>query len=504
MAEIKTTRRAMMKGAAAGLAGAAALCVAGGAAQAQEAAEPQFDKTTDVLVLGGGAGGCYAANFAMQQGASVVLVEAASHVGGTAILSGGFFHSWDITPENVDEKLASADPARRKLYMEKWAEVRDWTLAQADLGASELDMDYPLYGAHLKGFAVGGADKGPGRQKFFEDLTADVEVILDTYFTDLVTDEAGAVLGAVVQGKDGTVTRIGAKSVVIATGSFQNNRGMIEQHLGRWADNAICRASTYNTGAGINIALAHGARLSEGTGHFYGHLNPWPSLTPRTEEEYEAADPDASQGIMGAVQKFSVEGIAVNRSGLRYTDEGPENYVGDNYLANDSMQEADGHVYVIIDSHEDHEAGLDVIRNAGGVVIDADTVDDLAEQLKAYKVNPHNLKKTIAEYQEAAQAGTTEELTIPKTPMPTGYLTKLDTPPFHAVQAAAGISGFYGGIQVTDDCAVLGNGDQVIPNLYAAPMASGGYFYKEYGGGLALCATFGAVAGKAAGENAKA
>ena len=204
--------------------------------------------------------------------------------------------------------------------------------------------------------------------------------------------------------------------------------------------------------------------------------------------------------INNMLQRVGKESKFVN--GLRYTDEGPENYVGDNYLANDSLQEADGHVYVIIDSHEDHAKGLDLIRNAGGVVIDADTVDDLADQLQAYKVNPFNLKKTIAEYQEAAEAGATLELTIPKTAMPTGYLTKLDTPPFHAVQASAGISGFYGGIQVTDDCAVLGNGDQVIPNLYAAPMASGGYFYKEYGGGLALCATFGAVAGKAAGENA--
>lgn len=505
MNDMQTTRRTMVKGAAVGALGAAAICAAGSRmAMAGEAAKETFDKTTDVLVLGAGAGGCYAANFAMQQGAQVIVVEASSKVGGTAVLSGGFYHTWDIDADNVDEKLASADPGRRRLFMEKWAEVRDWTLANPDLGASELDMDYPLYGAHLKGFATGGTDMAPGRRKFLETLIDGAETMLDTYFTDLIVDETGAVLGAVVQGKDGAVTRIGAKSVVIATGSFQNNREMIEEHLGRWADNAICRATTYNTGAGIRIALAHGARMSAGTGHFYGHLNPWPSLTPRTEEEYEAADPDVSQGIMGAVQKFSVEGIAVNRNGLRYTDEGPENYVGDNYLANDSLQEADGHVYVIIDSHEDHQKGLDLIRDAGGVVIDADTVDELAEKLQAYKVNPHNLKKTIAEYQEAAEAGTTLELTIPKTPMPTGYLTKLDTPPYHAVQASAGISGFYGGIQVTDDCAVLGNGDQVIPNLFAAPMASGGYFYKEYGGGLALCATFGAVAGKAAGMNAKA
>ena len=52
---------------------------------------------------------------------------------------------------------------------------------------------------------------------------------------------------------------------------------------------------------------------------------------------------------------------------------------------------------------------------------------------------------------------------------------------------------------MSDNCEVLGHGDQVIPGLYAAPMAAGGIFYKEYGGGLALCATFGAVAGEAAG-----
>ena len=484
--------------------GAMGVAAATGHPQAAYAGEGSFDRTTDVLVLGAGAGGCYAANFAMQQGAQVLVVEASSRVGGTALLSGGFYHSWDITADNVDEKLASADPHKRHLYIEKWNEVCSWTLEHKELGATPLDLDYPLYGAHLVGFATGGAEMAAGRQKFLEALIDGAEVMLDTYLVDLIADETGAILGAVVQGKDGLRARIGAAATVIATGSFQNNHGMIEQHLGRWADNAICRASTYNKGVGIQLALEYGARVSFGSGHFYGHLNPWPSLTPRTEEEYEATDADASQAIMGAIQKFSVEGLAVNRNGLRFTDEGPENYVGDNYLANDALQEADGHIFVIIDSHEDHAAGLDVIKNAGGVVLTADTIDELAEQLVAYKMNAINFRKTVAAYQEAASAGTTMELEIPKTPMPTGYLTKMDTPPFHAIQATAGISGFYGGIEVDDDCAVYGAGDQLIPNLYAAPMASGGYFYKEYGGGLALCATFGAVAGEAAGKHAMA
>lgn len=501
MEKMVASRRAFVAGGA--VAGAAAGCAALGMREGR-ADEAAFDLETEVLVLGGGAAGCFAARYAMEGGAKVTVVEASPRLGGTALLSGGFFHSWDITPDNVDQMLRSADPHRRKLFIDTWFEVRDWVLSESGASASPLDLDYPLYGAHLIGFAIGGADQSAGRQRFFEEFIEGADVMLDTCFVDLIANEDGAILGAVVENKDGSLLRIGAKATVIATGSWQANKGMIEGRLGRWGDCALIRATPYNKGAGVVSAVAHGARIGFGSGHFYGHLNPWPSLTPTTEEEFDACDLDAVSAIMGAVQKFSVEGIAVNMNGQRFCDEGPENYVGDNYLANDASQQTDGHIFVVIDSAEDHRAGLDVIRNAGGVVLTADTVEDLADQMAAYKVNPYNLKKTIAAYQQAAVDGTTAELEIPKSPMPTGYLTKLDTPPFFAVQAAPGISGFYGGIEVADDCSVLGAGENAIPGLYAAPMASGGYFYKEYGGGLALCATFGAVAGMSAAVYARA
>lgn len=471
--------------------------------KAGSTATGSFDQTTDVLVLGGGSGGCFAANYAMRQGASAIVVEADERIGGTTLLSGGFYHTWDITPENIDQMLASADPERRTFFINKWTEVCDWVLNESGLEADPLDMDYPLYGAHLVGFSTSGTEKAAGRQMFLEDLIEGATVLLETHLVDLIAVEDGSIVGAVVRDRQGNTQTIGAKATVIATGSFQNNKGMIEQHLGRWADCSVCRATPYNTGVGINLALQHGARLSKGTGHFYGHMNPWPALTPHTEEDYVDPDFDEMQGIMGAIQKFSVEGIAVNTNGLRFTDEGPENYVGDNYLANDSTQEMDGHCFVVIDSAQDHKDGLKIISDAGGVVLSADTVEDLAEQMKAYKVNPANFKKTVAEYQEAAVVGTADQLTIPKTPMPTGYLTKLDTPPFYAVQAAAGISGFYGGLETTNKGEVVDFADRPIKGLYAVPMASGGVFYKEYGGGLALCAAFGAAAGEAIGAYVK-
>lgn len=494
---VATRRGFLAAGAAAGAAGA----MAGASLAAADEAGLSFDETTDVLVLGGGAGGCYAARYAMEQGARVILVEACSKLGGTALLSGGGFHTWDITPDNVDEALAHSEPSRRRQFIETWQSVYDWTVNESGVEVLPISMENPLYGSSIVGFMIGGLDGAAGRQKFFEDLVAGAVVETSTYFEDLIEVD-GTVVGAVVRGADGASRRIGATSVVIATGSFQANKGMIERHVGRYADCAICRATPYNTGRGVVSALDHGARLSKGTGRFYGHMNPWPALTPTTEAEFEQADLNAASAIMGVIQKFSIEGIAVNMNGKRFTDEGPEKYVGDNYLANETLQQPDGHVFVVIDSAEDHADGLEAIRQAGGLVVSAETVDELAEQLAAYRVNPCNLRKTIAEYQQAAAEGTTLELDVPKSPMQTGYLTKLDTPPFFAVRASAGISGFYGGIEISDAGEVLGHGQNPIPGLYAAPMAAGGIFYKEYGGGLAMCATFGSIAGTSAGKKA--
>ena len=173
---LTASRRTLLKG---GALGSTCIALSATSALAEEApASPDFDEQTDVLVLGGGAGGCFSANFAKQQGAEVILVEASSLLGGTALLSGGFFHTWDITADNVDQMLPSSDPHRRQLFVEKWREVCDWALSQPDLGATPLDLDYPLYGAHLIGFAIGGADKAAGRNQFFNNLVDDIPVKL--------------------------------------------------------------------------------------------------------------------------------------------------------------------------------------------------------------------------------------------------------------------------------------------------------------------------------------
>ena len=82
------SRRDFVKTTAAGV-GAAAL--AGLGAEAVEGAEVprHWDKEADVVVIGAGATGLPAAIQAIEEGASVILIDANSDVGGHAILSGG-------------------------------------------------------------------------------------------------------------------------------------------------------------------------------------------------------------------------------------------------------------------------------------------------------------------------------------------------------------------------------------------------------------------------------
>lgn len=81
------SRRSFLKMAAGGSLATAGMLLAGCATTPAGNAEATtssaaFDQETDVLVLGAGAGGCFAANFAMQQGAEVTVVEASPIVGG--------------------------------------------------------------------------------------------------------------------------------------------------------------------------------------------------------------------------------------------------------------------------------------------------------------------------------------------------------------------------------------------------------------------------------------
>ena len=90
------SRRSFVKGAALGLAGAGATATFASQAHAAEkagASDISWDCEADVVVLGAGGAGLVAALKAMEDGASVILVEANWEVGGHTAVSEGNLHS---------------------------------------------------------------------------------------------------------------------------------------------------------------------------------------------------------------------------------------------------------------------------------------------------------------------------------------------------------------------------------------------------------------------------
>lgn len=88
------SRRQFLKGAVLGAAGISVSHALGmGAAAESEHNEPHWDYEADVVVIGAGGAGLPAALKAMEDGASVLIVEANYDVGGHCAMSGGNLHS---------------------------------------------------------------------------------------------------------------------------------------------------------------------------------------------------------------------------------------------------------------------------------------------------------------------------------------------------------------------------------------------------------------------------
>jgi tricarballylate dehydrogenase len=121
------------------------------------------------------------------------------------------------------------------------------------------------------------------------------------------------VVRGVIARHKGRKIRIGAKAVVLACGGFESNAEMRTRYLGPTWDLAKVRGTRFNTGAGINMALAIGAKPH---GNWSGgHAVGWDMNAP------EFGDLEVGDNF----QKHSYPlGIMVNANGVRFVDEGAD------------------------------------------------------------------------------------------------------------------------------------------------------------------------------------
>jgi succinate dehydrogenase/fumarate reductase flavoprotein subunit len=473
----------------------------GKAAAVRRAANvPRWDREADVVVVGFGAAGACAAIEADAAGAEVLLLERASGGGGTSALSTGQIYLGggtsiqtacgfeDSAEEMCKYLLAScgpgADEAKIRLFCERSVEHFDWLVRQGvpfkesyygegsytptddclSYSGSELaypyrDMARPAPRGHT--VQCDGIEAG---SELMRRLVAAVErtnvqVQEDSLCETLVVDDDGRVVGAVVRYERAEQFVRARRAVILTAGGFINNKEMVDRYAPLLRKCRFRAASAGDDGRGIRMGMgAGGAAIRMDVGCI---------VLPFT------------------VPKVLIQGIFVNRQGLRFINEDAyQTVVGEAALLREG-----GEVYLITD-----EKTFERPFAPAEIAAVEDSVEDLERSLE---MPPGSLQHTVAEYNEHAARG--EDPLFHKA---REYVTPLVHAPFAALDYRAENSLYtvftLGGLHTLPTAQVLNPDGDVIPGLYAAGRTTSGLAAQGYSSGLSLAdATFfGRIAGR--------
>ncbi|MCB7038940.1 FAD-dependent oxidoreductase [Eggerthella sinensis] len=282
--EKSMTRRGFVGAALAGTMGVAASsfltgCSAPSASGGQD--EKTWTQEADVVVVGAGGAGFAAAIEAANAGASVLLLEKSSAVGGDSTLCDGILGGWgtklaaaqgiDVTADEVyawfmghPEWYGPKDPVVARIEADKSGETIDWL---QELGVPFESEVAPRFGYTELPVIHQVEGKGAEMMRVLAETAekAGVTTLTDTPATKLLLDGDGRVIGVEALQKKETVRFKANKGVVMTTGSFAGSKDMLGT-LNAECANLMPGSNPGATGDGIVMAMEAGAyttRVSE-------------------------------------------------------------------------------------------------------------------------------------------------------------------------------------------------------------------------------------------------
>lgn len=492
-----------------------------------------------VIVIGAGNAGLSAALSAHQSGADVTVLDRgpADGSGSDSFYTGGLFR---VSYQNLGELEAvvgdlgmdGANGIERFSsytegdFLDDWGRVTgyrfDVDLAEEIVGESYEAITW-LYeqgvpfisgiivdsngnarhsrpGWHGGFVEVSGAGPGLMRGLLGATAKAGFSLVNDTEVLEIEPAEGDR--SVKVHARDGDRMRktYEADTVILAAGGFQADSEWRTRALGPGWDLAKVRASPFNTGAGIKMAMALGGAPH---GNWSGaHAVAW------SVGSGDAGSPATNHIFERESYPF---GISVNVEGNRFIDEGSDfgAYTYAKY-GREILNQSEQRAWQLFDARTaEHLMDEYKQKNPYAAREKEDSLEKLAERLTDRGADGAQMLKTIAEYNGAVDDGVafnpyskdgrhTSGLAIDKT----NWAQALLEPPFEAYEVTCGITFTFGGIRVGADGAVLDAAKKPIPGLYAAGEMVGGLYYFNYASGTGL--TSGAVLGRRAGRAAAA
>ena len=463
----------------------------------------------DVVIVGAGGAGMAAAITAMEMGCtSVILLEKAGSPGGSTAMAHDIFgiesptqkRAWfdsskdDIFNVHMDWTHWTVDPKIVRAFIDKSGDTIRW-LEEMGQGFELMPMypnQSPLIRHALKGR---GVELCKLLRKNAEDRGA--RLLTRARATKILRAESGEVSGVVAETKDGEIV-IGAKTVIITTGGYGNNREMLQKYYPHYKESMTYDGPRSNTGDGISLAADVGAATA-GLGSMNLH---GPSAMPRSGADSLAID-DAVDArgnpLMVQIMPMCLEPdtVWVNKRGERYVN---ECYILQFFAYGHIVaRQPEGISYTIYDSglvrHKEEVGIYDQmapgwfpaetyichiplpglereLKKPHDMIKIADTLDELADWME---VDRAAFKATIDEYNAAC-----DQAHDPVFGKDRKYLKPLRTPPYYAILGQAHICDTIGGIKIDEKMQVIDTEDRPIPGLYAAGVTTGGWEGETY------------------------
>ncbi len=491
MTEVLNSRRTFLKTAALG---GAAMIGAGAAASAQAAPKKITESTYDFVIVGAGCGGLVCAIRAAQNGLKPILIEKMGSPAGNTVYAAGFMlgvhtKAQQAKNANASEKFyedmmkvsqGKGDKALTRYVAEHADDMMNWMMDYVGVKfAAGMKLVFPmLERAHLP---LGEAK--PGGKQLANVLMAKarklgVKMQFNTKVVELLTDEnTGAVTGVRARSKKGTEIINGKLGVVLATGGYSANQGLVTQYCGSAAAGMPIRGSRIIAGENIVLTQKVFAKFVNVDQYHCGPIHGPTGANPLNI---------VNNGVCVSADKTE-----------RYTDEG-KTYV---QMSRDTAAMTKGNwAFMIVDqdTHDMKKLANDwesYARNKAPV-FQADTIEELA---KKAGLDPKKLVAVIDEYNKACKNNTRDKLTPPNSLPEARPVAKA---PFYAVPFQGGMTATFGGPLINTRGQVLDTENNVIRGLFAIGNAAGGLFYDDYVGGAQL--TSAAVFGIAVADFMKA
>lgn len=473
----------------------------------------------DIVIVGAGTAGITAALAAVEEGASVIVLQkgvswmthgwAIGAINSRYEIAGDYELSkpevMDILNTFMRDSCNKPDMNLVKLWADNSGHVVNWLGDYSEpkgngpafvdfrrdksklyFGDSEYTHEYPLI--HM----WAPPTLHVGLMEIIVDIAKEkgVKFLYNSPAVRLLREGEDRVTGVISQTDNGSYLQVNAsKAVIMCTGDYGNDKEMLEKYCPTVLGITNGYKPADNTGDGHKMAMWIGAALERTPHATMVHYKP--TIMPEGDYPFDATP-----------------WLWVNKNGKRYMNE--DTPFG--WLYQQDVLQPGNTRYQICDSNYNEQwphLGNSSFRTDGekafGSFEDgleskgiqkADTIEELAVLIGA---PADALTATVNRYNELCKNGFDEDYG-----KKADYLehTTILTPPFYALRREPGVLTIPGGgLDINTDLQVLDTSGKVIDGLYAAGNVSGNFFGYDYpltipGVSLGRATTFGYLAAK--------